>query len=63
MLNDAIQNHIGLHTKIASISSFETGVRFGKSEAFPPKAALVGRAGTSERNLYPRVTPSDAGPC
>lgn len=39
------------HTRIASISLSETGVRFGKSEAFPPTAVLEGGAGTFERNL------------
>lgn len=36
---------------MASISFSETGVRFGKSEAFPPTAVLLGGAGTSDLNL------------
>lgn len=40
-----------LLTRIASISLSETGVRFGKRDAFPPTAVLLGGAGTSELNL------------
>ena len=37
-------------TIIASISSSERGVRFGRSEAFPPRAVLDGGDGTSDLN-------------
>lgn len=41
---------------MASISLSETGVRFGRRDAFPPTAVLMGGAGTSDLDLVMKLS-------
>ena len=45
-----------LLTRTASISLSVTGVRFGRRDAFPPTAVLMGGAGTSDLDLVMKLS-------